>query len=181
MKIIKFNKRLRKKRHLGFTLLFMLLAFQGFTLSGIRDSIITHPERGEWKTLKTLYLELGGKFFPSVNLDVRTRENLAFTFGTGIWHDNEEHEQWLLIPSVNASFLFGRKKQFEIGAGTGPFISTYLGLASVLIFGNIGYRYQRAEHFFFRASLSPFVGFPVAEKSRFMLTPWAGFGFGYTF
>lgn len=136
------------------------------------------PKSGE--SYKTIYLELGGKFFPSLNYDIRTHNNIIYTYGLGVWNDKEEHPQWLFIPSFSMAYLFGRNKQFEAGAGTGPFIGTYSGMASVMIFSNLSYRYQRKEHFFFRAGINPFLGIPIGNKSRFMITPWIGLSFGYT-
>jgi len=122
-----------------------------------------------------------GKFLPSVNVDFRLRENFAISFGTGLWYDNEEHEQFIFTPSINAYYLFGKKKRIEIGGGTAPFITTYLGFASLLIFGNIGYRYQKKKGLFFRAGFTPFVGLPVNNKSRFYTAPFAGISLGYSF
>jgi len=159
----------------------VLLAGSIRAAGGPTDTLSGACENMKWTNNKTFYLELGGKFFPSINLDIRRSEKSALNFGLGLWKDNEEHEQWLFIPSATWVYLFGKKRQFEAGGGMGPFISTYNGVASILIFSSIGYRYQKIKNAFFRASFSPFVGIPVGNKSRFWIIPWAGIGLGYTF
>jgi len=135
----------------------------------------------DWNSTTSLYFELGGKFFPSLNIDFRKREDFALSTGIGFWKDSEEHEQLIFTPSVNAYYLFGKNNRIEIGGGIGPFISTYKGLASFLLFGNFGYRYQRKKGLLFRIGLTPFVSIPVNGKSRFLATPWIGISLGYCF
>lgn len=130
---------------------------------------------------KTLFIELGGKFFPSLNYEIRQTEKRAINFGLGLWKDSEEQAQWLFIPSFSTLFFFGEKKRIEVGAGTGPFITSNKGFAAVLLFGNLGYRYQKSKHIFFRSTLNPFLGIPIANKTRFWVIPWAGLSIGYTF
>ncbi|HNQ66735.1 MAG TPA: hypothetical protein PKN32_00010 [Bacteroidales bacterium] len=140
--------------------------------------VITQTDR---ITTTSLYFELGGKLFPSLNVDFRKRENFALSVGIGFWTDSEEHEQLIFAPSVNAYYLFGKMNRIEIGGGTGTFISTYEGFASLLIFGDVGYRYQKKKGLFFRAGFTPFIGIPINGKSRFLAMPWVGLSLGYSF
>lgn len=146
-----------------------------------KDSLITLTKQVGWVSTTSLYIELGGKFLPSINIDFRKKENFAIVIGNGFWKDSEEHEQLIFTPSVNAYYLFGKRKKIEIGGGTGPFLGTYSGFASILVYGNIGYRYQKKRGLFFRAGFTPFVGIPINNKSKFWAAPWAGISFGYSF
>ena len=145
------------------------------------DSLITYTKEADWVPSTSLYFELGGKFFPSINVDFRKKENFALSIGAGFWKDSEENEQLLFAPSINAYYLFGKRKRIELGGGTGPFIGTYSGFASLMVFGNIGYRYQKKKGLFFRAGFTPFIGIPINNKSRFMAAPWIGISIGYSF
>lgn len=146
-----------------------------------KDSIKAEIKKMDWLPTTSVYFELMGKFFPSINVDFRKRENLAISIGTGFWFDNEEHKQTLFTPSINAYYFFGKRNRFEIGGGTGPFIGTYIGYASHMIYGNIGYRYQKKKGLIFRSCFTPFVGIPINNRSRFMAIPWAGISLGYSF
>lgn len=160
--------------------LIIFLSFQLQAKANDEDSLNTVNKEAEWFPTTSLYFELGGKFFPSLNVDFRKRENFAVSIGIGFWKDSEEHEQLIFSPSVNAYFLFGKRNRIELGGGTGTFLSTYEGLASLLVFGNVGYRYQKKKGLFFRLGFTPFIGIPVNDKSRFLATPWAGLSFGYS-
>jgi hypothetical protein len=129
----------------------------------------------------SLFVELGGKFFPSVNVDYRPQENFAIGIGTSIWHDAEEHPQWLFIPAVTGYYFTGKRHRLEMGGGTGAFPGTYMGLSSILLFGYVGYRYQKKKGLLFRVGFTPFMGIPIAKDARFMAIPWAGISIGYSF
>ena len=141
----------------------------------------TFAKEASWVPTTSLYFELGGKFIPSINVDFRKKENFSICIGSGIWYDTEEHEQYIFTPSVNAYYFFGKRKRIEIGGGTGPFLGTYMGFASLMIYGDIGYRYQKKKGFFFRSCFTPFIGIPINGKSRFAAAPWAGISLGYSF
>lgn len=134
-----------------------------------------------WAPTTSIYFELGGKLFPSLNIDFRKSEDFAVSIGTGFWKDSKEHEQFIFTPSVNAYFLLGKRNRIEVGGGTGIFLSTYEGLASLLVFGNVGYRFQKKKGLIFRAGFTPFIAFPISNKSRFMVAPWVGLSLGYCF
>lgn len=137
-------------------------------------------ETGVDSLQRTVYLELGGKFFPSVNIDFRRSRKFAWGMGLGVWRDEEENPQTLFIPSLSASRFFGKRARLEAGGGIGAFVGTYSGVASAMIFSNLGYRYQQKRGLFFRAAFTPFMGIPVAGKSKLMAIPWVGIAVGYT-
>jgi hypothetical protein len=134
-----------------------------------------------WIPATSLYLELGGKFIPSLNVDFRKKENRAIGLGISYWWDTEEHEQSLFLPSINGYYLTGKRHRLELGGGAGPFIGTYKGLVSVMLFGNVGYRVQKKKGLLFRIGFTPFMSIPVAEDVDWMVLPWAGISLGYCF
>jgi hypothetical protein len=146
-----------------------------------KDTLKTSATESDWVPTTSLYIELGGKLFPSVNADFRKRENFAISIGASYWHDSEEHRQSLFIPSVMGYYLCGKRHRLELGGGLGPFIGTYSGLSSMMLFGDVGYRYQKKKGLIFRIGFTPWLGIPVAESARFMAFPWAGISFGYSF
>lgn len=161
--------------------LIIIFSFQLQAKEKVQDSIKTSMGESDWIPTTSVYIELGGKLIPSLNVDFRKREDFVICIGTGFWKDTEEHEQLIFTPSFNAYYLIGKNKRFELGGGTGPFLSTYEGFASLMLYGNIGYRYQKKKGLLFRACLTPFVGIPVNDKSRFLARPWAGISLGYSF
>jgi uncharacterized membrane protein YbjE (DUF340 family) len=159
--------------------LLILIGFQLLAATNGEDSARITAHNAGIAPVTSVYVELGGKFMNSLNLDFRIKENFAFSVGTGVWYDREEYTQYLFTPSVGACYLAGRRHRMELGLGTGPFLSTRKGFASLMIYGNIGYRYQQKKGLFFRAGFTPFMAIPVNGKSRFMAPPWAGISLGY--
>jgi len=145
-----------------------------------KDSLRAVAEPSGQVPTTSFYVELGGKFLPSFNIDFRKKENFSISVGSGFWKDSEEHEQFIFIPSVNLYYLSGKRKRIEMGGGAGPFLTTYKGLVSCVVFGSVGYRYQKKKGLFFRAGFTPFVAIPVNNKSRFLAIPWAGVSLGYS-
>jgi hypothetical protein len=146
-----------------------------------KDTLKISTIESDWFPTTSLYIELGGKFIPSINVDFRKRENAAISIGISYWQDSEEHKQSLFIPSVMGYYLCGTRHRLELGGGLGPFIGTYKGLASMMFFGDVGYRYQKKKGLIFRIGFTPCLGIPIAEGVRFMAFPWAGISFGYSF
>jgi hypothetical protein len=145
------------------------------------DTLKNQPTKSDWLPLTSINLELGGRFTLSLNVDFRKKENFAFSIGNSFWFDNEEHWQFLFVPYVMGYYLCGSRHRIELGGGTGTLISTYKGLGSVMLFGNIGYRYQLKKGLIFRTGFTPWVSIPIAERTRFWATPWVGISFGYSF
>jgi hypothetical protein len=145
------------------------------------DSLKISIKKDGWVPTTSLYFELGGKLVPSINIDFRKNEDFAICISTGFWTDSLDEGQLIFTPSVNAYYFFGKRKRIEIGGGTGPFLGTYSGFASLLVFANIGYRYQKKKGLFFRACFTPFIAVPINDKSTFWISPWAGISIGYSF
>jgi len=146
-----------------------------------KDTLKTFTMESDWSPTTSLYIELGGKFLPSLNVDFRKRENFAISIGTSYWLDAEENKQSMFLPSVMGYYLSGKRHRLELGGGLGPFIGTYTGLTSIMLFGNVGYRYQKKKGLIFRIGFTPWMAIPIAEDASFMALPWAGISFGYSF
>lgn len=170
--------KMLKKSLLGLIILFSL---QLQALENNDDTLKIYSKNNDWIPTTSIYFELGGKLVPSINLDIRKYENFALCISTGFWIDGIPNGQLIFTPSVNSYYLFGNKKRIEIGGGTGLFIGTSNGFASFLIFGNIGYRYQKKKGIIFRAGFTPFVAIPIHNKSTFWISPWVGISIGYSF
>lgn len=167
-----------KRTLLGFAILFSV-QLQGQEINN--DTLKTLNKESNWIPTTSLYIELGGKFFPSINVDFRKKENFALCIGTSFWFDAEGHKQLLILPSVNGYYLGGKRHRLEIGGGLGPFIGTYMGLSSIELIGNIGYRYQKKKGLIFRIGFTPLMAIPISKDARFMAIPWAGISLGYSF
>jgi hypothetical protein len=115
---------MKKKKALFF--IFVCCLFFAFAATQAK----TNKEDGSDSLRRAVYFELGGKFFPSLNIDFRRNKQFAWGMGLGIWRDEEENPQTLFIPSLSAYRFFGRRARLEVGGGIGAFVGTYSGLAS---------------------------------------------------
>ena len=111
------------------------------------------------------YLELGGKFFGSLNVDFQIKKSNRLSFGLVV----------LSVPNLMYFYLPGEKNsRLELGCGL-----TYNWLESetpVWIHGVLGYRYQKKKGFLFRAGFTPIIF--LGKDSGFF--PWIGISLGYS-
>lgn len=135
-----------------------------------------------------VYVELVGKGFISGNVDFSIGPNSRLTMGlTMLDHEfekqdeNEENYPTLTLPtpSLMYLYLFGQKRHyFEVGLGfsISPVLwKTYSENDSVLsLHGCLGYRYQVANHFFFRTGITPFY------RLNWAFLPLVGVSLGYS-
>ncbi|HEX6914263.1 MAG TPA: hypothetical protein VF145_03430 [Chitinophagaceae bacterium] len=130
---------------------------------------------------KSIYAELGGPGFASLNFDTRfTKSESGIGGRIGIGGFNVDGESVLMIP-IGINYLLGKdeKNYFEIGGGA-TIVSTklmddepYTGSFGHL---NIGYRLQpKKGGFTFRAAITPIFG------SGYFWPYWGGVSFGYKF
>ncbi|HRY97651.1 MAG TPA: hypothetical protein P5550_01205 [Bacteroidales bacterium] len=155
----------------------VLLMGQGHdSLALPRASAIVSAGTGSpaWEPTTAVYLELLGKFFYSINLDIRKRETSAF----GIGIQSAEND---IIPSGMYFLFFGKKHRLETGAGTSLILSPGDGVQALAIHGVIGYRYQKKHGLLFRAGFTPFVGIALDDDGDNILMPWIGISLGYSF
>jgi hypothetical protein len=136
------------------------------------DSVCFLPEVG-CSTGLSLYLELLGKSWLSVNLDYRWNKRNAASLGL-----NAEAGLW---PSVMYYHFFGQRSRFEIGGGSSCIISFIDGLEGISVHGIVGYRYQKKKGLLFRIGFTPFYAVGLTETGRSLFVPFGGISFGYSF
>ena len=158
-------------------LLSLLLGFLSITCLAQEGS---HPGTA-------FYVELAGKGFFSGNVDLPIGQKSRLTLGLTLLdheftkEDFEEEYPTLTLPTPSIMYLhlFGKEKHY-FEAGFGFSISPvpwkeYSENDSVLsLHGCLGYRYQKADAFFFRAGLTPFY------RVNWAFLPLAGVSLGYS-
>jgi hypothetical protein len=136
------------------------------------DSVCFFPEVG-CSTGTSLYIELLGKSWLSVNVDYRWNKRNAASLGlnavAGLW------------PSVMYSHFFGQRSRFEIGGGSSCIISFEDGLVGISIHGIVGYRYQKKKGLLFRIGFTPLYVIGLTETGRSAFVPFGGISLGYSF
>ena len=87
------------------------------------------------------------------------------------------------MPYVMGYYLCGKrhKLELELGGGMGAFIAKYNGLASIMLYGNVGYRYQQKDGLIFRIGVTPWMAIPLKKEVKFWAMPWAGISLNYSF
>jgi hypothetical protein len=126
-----------------------------------------------WKPSTSVFLELLGKGFFSLNVDFRKKETYSISVGI------EPFEGF--FPDVMFYHFGGERRRYEIGGGVSTGFSNKFGLKVVLINGVIGYRYQKKKNLFFRVGFTPFYALYLDEPSRNKLFFSAGLSLGYSF
>ncbi|MCX6302812.1 MAG: hypothetical protein NTW82_11570 [Bacteroidia bacterium] len=125
-----------------------------------------------WEPTTSLYFELGGKGWYSLNVDFRKKVTTACSIGIqyseGFW------------PSIMAYRFFGNKYRIETGGGISGMFALD-GIIGAGIHGVFGYRYQKKDGLIFRAGFMPFLIIPFVGENKPKLLPWAGISFGYSF
>ena len=148
------------------------------------DTIKTSATKSEWLPTTSVYLELGGKIFYSLNVDFRKRESFALSVGASYFKEDansDAESQSMLFTSVMGYYLTGKRHRLELGGGLCPGFGSSDGFAAMAIYGNVGYRYQKKKGLIFRVAFTPFVGIPVSEDGSFTVMPWAAISLGYSF
>ncbi|WP_304235419.1 hypothetical protein [Jiulongibacter sediminis] len=136
---------------------------------------------------KAIYLELGGKGFMSGNFEVplnsRNRLNLGLTLLDNEFEKEADEEDYpnLVLPTPGVMYfhLSGRGPHyFESGLGLSVspvFWRKFSENDSPLsLHGSLGYRYQKADHFLFRAGFTPFY------RVKWAFLPLIGVSLGYS-
>ena len=127
----------------------------------------------DWEPSTSVYLELLGKGFYSVNVDFRKTERKAFSIGYQAAEDGH-------IPSLMYYHFGGARYRLEMGGGLSCVFTREDGLAGMGIHGVIGYRYQKKKGLIFRAGFTPLIGIPFTVTGRFVIVPLVGISLGYS-
>jgi hypothetical protein len=128
----------------------------------------------DWEPTTSLYLELGGKGFYSVNVDFRKAETKAMSIGI----QYVESSFW---PSLMFYHFGGERCRLEMGGGISGIITQEDGLTGMGIHGVVGYRYQKKKGLLFRAGFTPLIGIPFTDTGKFAIVPLVGVSLGYSF
>lgn len=148
----------------------------------IIDSVNTETS---WRSLNSVFIELFGKSWYSLNFDMRLKRNFSLSFGTSfiVERDDEtkKSKESFLFPSVMSYYLIGEKHSIEFGGGAGSAISTVQGFTAITFHAVVGYRYQIKNGLLFRVGFTPLYSIPLVETARSMFVPLFGVSFGYSF
>ena len=128
----------------------------------------------EWEPSTSLYFELLGKGFYSINVDFRKTRFWAWSIGMSVAEGG-------LFPSLMYYHFGGERRRFEMGGGLSAVYTQTDGLAGMGIHGVVGYRSQIKKGLIFRIGFTPFLGIGFTETGRTMFVPLFGISLGYSF
>jgi hypothetical protein len=147
-------------------------AIDTLPLTSCTDSL-QNSQVFEWTPSTSVFVELLGKGFLSLNVDFRWKESYSISIGFQPLEG--------LMPDIMYYHFSGERRRFEIGGGLSAGFTKNLSLAVVLINGVVGYRYQKKNGLFFRAGFTPFYSMFLDEPDRNRFIPLAGLSLGYSF
>ncbi len=144
-------------------------------LSGnqIEDTVKTLTSESLWLPATSLYVELGGKGWLSLNVDFRRMETYAISIAAAILEEG-------VGPNVMGYYFGGKRHRLEAGGGVSGIIADG-GFNSMMIHGVIGYRNQKRKGLLFRAGFTPMFEIPFTDDGKYVFIPWAGISLGYSF
>jgi hypothetical protein len=87
------------------------------------------------------FIELPGKGIFSLNVNFRKKETYAISIGIQPFEG--------FSPDVMYYHFFGARRRIEVGGGLSAGFNSDFTLAVILIYGVIGYRYQKKKSVFF--------------------------------
>lgn len=137
--------------------------------------------------MRTVFVELGGKGFGSINYDYRFAEHHSITAGITMldytWIDYNKVDSLayftLPTPSIMYHYLRG-KNGHHLELGLGASLLPYWGVdygendSPYSFHGTVGYRYQKQDKIFIRAGVYPFY------RLNWMFLPLPGVSVGYS-
>jgi len=125
----------------------------------------------------SLYFELGGKSWSSINIDKRINKSKAMSLGFLSFKSEGERT---FQPSIMFYKFSGRKYRTEWGIGLSAYINENSEIGLVCVHGVVGYRYQQKNGLLFRIGYTPFLGYDE-EGDIWFLPILAGISLGYSF
>lgn len=144
--------------------------------SSYKIDTIQKPSKDVRSPRTSLYIELLGKGFLSLNVDYRWKESYAISFGLQP------------LEGLLTDFMFyhfgGIRRRFELGGGFSGGFSKDYELKVILLHGVIGYRSQKKKGLIFRAGFTPLYVIFVDEKDKNRSNkfyPFVGLSWGYSF
>ena len=142
------------------------------------DSMMIKPNDSSkvfnWKSSTSVYFELLGKGFYSLNVDFRKTKLWAWSIGMQVAEDG-------IVPSLMYYHFSGQRFRFEMGGGLSTVFTSADGLAGLGVHGVIGYRVQKKKGLLFRFGFTPLFGIPFTDTGRFAFVPLVGISLGHSF
>lgn len=126
-----------------------------------------------WNPTTSLFFEILGKGWYSVNVDFRKKVTGSVSLCLQV-----AEEVW---PGVTCYRFLGKTHRIETGGGAGLIIGWDGDFEGMTVYGVIGYRYQKKKGLIFRAGLTPLLGIPFKESGDFAFIPFPGVSLGYSF
>jgi hypothetical protein len=139
----------------------------------IEDTVKALTTESEWLPATSVYVELGGKGWLSLNVDFRRKETYAISIAAAILEEG-------ISPNVMGYYFGGKRHRLEAGGGMSGIIADG-GFNSMMLHGVIGYRNQKKKGLLFRAGFTPMFLIPFTDDGKYAFIPWAGISLGYSF
>ena len=139
----------------------------------IEDTVKALTSESEWLPATSVYVELGGKGWLSLNVDFRRKETYAISIAAAILEEG-------VGPNVMYYYFGGKRHRLELGGGASGIIEDG-DFNSMMVHGVIGYRNQKKKGLIFRAGFTPMFEIPFTDDGKFVFIPWAGISLGYSF
>ena len=142
--------------------------------NSIEDTVKTLTTESEWLPATSVYVELGGKGWLSLNVDFRRKEWYAISIGAALFEEG-------VGPNVMGYYFGGKRHRLEAGGGVSGIINDNGNFNSMMLHGVIGYRNQKKKGLLFRAGFTPMFEIPFTDDGKYVFIPWAGLSLGYSF
>jgi hypothetical protein len=139
----------------------------------IEDTVKTLTPESDWLPATSVYVELGGKGWLSLNVDFRRKETYAISIAAAVLEEG-------VGPNVMYYYFGGKRHRLEAGGGISGIIADG-GFNSMMLHGVIGYRNQKKKGLLFRAGFTPMFEIPFTDDGKYVFIPWAGISLGYSF
>ena len=143
------------------------------TENAIIDTVNSFTPESEWLPATSVYVELGGKGWLSLNVDFRRKETYAISIAASVLEEG-------VGPNVMGYYFGGKRHRLEAGGGISGIIADG-GFNSMMLHGVIGYRSQKKKGLLFRAGFTPMFEIPFTDDGKYVFIPWAGISLGYSF
>lgn len=147
------------------------------SISGVRNVSVEKQDSVSsfiWQPTKSLFLELLGKGFYSLNMDFRKKSSHSFSIGIQFLEGG-------YFPSLMYYHFFGEKFNIEAGGGVSAIISGGGDAKAMEVHGVIGYRSQKKKGAIFRGGFTPYFGIPFTKEGKHVFVPLVGISLGYSF
>ena len=141
-----------------------------FIISLFISKLFAEENRGRNNPGTAFFLEMGGKWFYSANVDLPVNKSHRYSMRISPVYGD-------VVPTIMYYNLRGPKSRFEIGGGIGYVIiltdEKHEDFKGVTLHGVVGYRFQKKNGLLFRIGFTPLV---FSDK----IYPFVGLSLGYS-